>query len=537
MLSMVTVQSRLLAQPRRTNETLQQALHDKTLEVLHPSLAGWIAENHFHAADFKATIDACRDLIHRFPHSDWIDRAKALIGQSHLRLGDIDHALAAFEEAAAGDSIDAKNARLAHADLLERGGRRDEAAASYGHLLNRRPDDTDDSWRRRLEHVAERGIRRCHHESPPPSFKSPRDAAFRISKLLRERDFHGLKALASPTHFGWGISELSYDGFDWIAEDLERDLSCSTVLSDPMQLEGGGGSYSLVTTGWSGRVFFGRVAFQISEQPSGWQMTGVSFAGVPFMKKGGWPIGGGGGGPDYPYPDFSFKAPWPTGTCLRAGGLARYIESLTAPLIGLFIMIIDQFSDCGYGAYGLFYNEPPTHQGINQFAVDFTGYYRGFLWVTEIPVTPALAAHDGVVTFLDDRLPYGIKDKTGGNSIELDYLTPRELEIFLSTGTMPQGKITSGGAFRTRYLHLSPGHYVSRNMYVPQGMSMAYMDDSGNSGFPHLHFSIHARDYFVGTTPYYSIPLHNFDGQDLDAGSEGQCVCSSNDGPIMGPPP
>ena len=258
------------------------------------------------------------------------------------------------------------------------------------------------------------------------------------------------------------------------------------------------------------------------------------------MKKGGWPIGGNPiGGPlsEYPVPDFSFKAPWPRGTCLRAGGIIRYAESFVIPIYGSIITLIDQWGDCGFGAYGLYYGQPPTHLGGNRFAIDFTGYYRGVLYASDVPVTPAVAAHDGVVTFANDQTPYGLKSgPASGNSIHLDHLTSSELSVFLRSGSLPQGTAATGGAFRTRYLHLSPGFYVSYHMYLPQGTAMAIMDDTGNSSGPHLHFSLHYRDQTPDGAPYYSVPLQNFEGRSLTGDNDGDCICSSNDGPPpMGP--
>jgi hypothetical protein len=241
-------------------------------------------------------------------------------------------------------------------------------------------------------------------------------------------------------------------------------------------------------------------------------MKKVGDTGVGSFPTG--PVPGGG----YPQPTFSFKAPWPSGECLRAGGLYRYGESMT-PLLGWLIILQDLFSDCGYGAYGAYYGGPiSTHQGVNFFAVDFTGYWRPFLFASKIPATR-----------LDGSHPYA--DKSGPNFVELDHLWPDELEHYLATGQLPAGKIVSGGAFRTRYFHLGPGLYVSAEMFIPQGTALGMMDDTGKSAFPHLHFSLQFRDYIFGNTPYYSVPLRNFDGRNLDAANDGDCVCSSNAGP------
>ena len=93
LLSLATAQSRRAARPLDANTALKQGLEDESLAILHPALSGWIAENHFHAADFTAAIETSEKLIKDFPSSEWNERAKLLIAQSYLRLGDDDNAL------------------------------------------------------------------------------------------------------------------------------------------------------------------------------------------------------------------------------------------------------------------------------------------------------------------------------------------------------------------------------------------------------------------------------------------------------------
>src|SRR2546423_7556899 len=111
-----------------------------------------------------------------------------------------------------------------------------------------------------------------------------------------------LRRLASPTHFSWGGPELNPRDFESIADDLRNDLQCSEVLSDPTRLEGSGESASLVTTGWTGRIFIGRILFQISNEPNGWQWTGISLTGIGLLKKVEDVDGGPGSFPTGPVP-------------------------------------------------------------------------------------------------------------------------------------------------------------------------------------------------------------------------------------------
>ncbi len=415
--------------------------------------------------------------------------------------------------------------------------------ASLRELLTRKPAESVVAWIDRPEDAAERCLERCMHP-PAPCGKSPEDVAFQLARALRERDVEALRRLASPTHFGVGVSGFSYVGFDAIADGLKEALASSNVLADPLRLDISGGTISLVTTGWNDPVPIKRILFQIGEEPSGWRWTGVTPSGAGFMPKLGP-----GDPPPHPRPpppgtrQVALQAPWENGECLRAGGLDRWAESFI-PLVGWFIMFIDSESDCGYGAYGYYYGQG-DHVGPNYNAIDFTGYFRYSPYVSRIPIMPVLAAHDGVVQDVYGDTPYGLKTKN--NFVNLDHLWPEQVEFFLNApGSNPDEKLANGlptgpggqgGETRTRYLHLSPGLYVSKAMLIPQGTPLGIMDDTGYSAIPHLHFSVHLRDLIFDGVAYNSIPVM-FNGQRLDADSDGNCVCSANQGPPpMGPIP
>lgn len=535
-LSLATVQARRFGTATSANALLKEAATNPAVRRLHPALLLWTAENFTYAADFPGAIDACSRLRQRFGGTECGDDSFLVEAEAHRRLGDTDAALRTYETAARGSSESAQRAQLEHGMLLEQAGRLEDAVISLGALLKRRPAESLHSWFDRIEDAAERCIRRCRHPSPP-GCSSPRDVAFQLARALREGDFEALRQLASPAHFGIGVSELSYLGFDAIADGLKDVLARSCVLADPTRLDQTGGAVGLVTTGWSDPVVIKRILFQISEEPSGWRWTGVTPSGAGFMPKLG-----GGDPPPRPHPPpsgpppVSIKAPWPAGECLRAGGLNRWGESFI-PIFGWIIQLEDLTSDCGYGAYGYYYGQG-DHQNQDHYAIDYTAYFRLGAYITRIPSLPALAAHDGVVTDLYGNTPYGVK--TAANFVNLDHLTPQQVQFFLNApGSSPDEKLQNGlpsgpggpgGETRTRYFHLSPGLYVSKAMLIPQGTPLGYMDDTGHSAFPHLHFSIHQRDLILDGVPYYSIP-QSFDGQYLNDNSDANCVCSTNEGP------
>jgi hypothetical protein len=537
-LSSATVRARRAQMAPVVNAALQQATAESTLRRLWPAMMLWAAENLVHGAAFPAAIDACSQLRQRFGGTEWADDAFLVEAQAHLRLGDQSAALRSYEAAAHGDSDAARTARLEHGLLLERSGLPDGAAASFRELLTRGPAESKRSWFDRVEDIAERCLRRCtNRPTETPGCASAQEVAFQLARALREKDFEALQRLASATHFGVGVSEFSYLGFDAIADGLKDVLARSTILVDPTRLDTTGGTVGLVTSGWAEPVVINRLLFQISEEPSGWRWTGVSPSGVGFMPK----LGPGDGPPPPthhgpPLLQAPAKAPWEAGECLRAGGITRWAESFI-PFYGIFLQLSDLASDCGFGAYGYYYGQG-DHTNQNHYAIDFSGYVRFGPYWSKIPFLPAVAAHSGVVTATYGDTPYGIK--TRNNLVELDFLTPEQIQFFLAApGSTPDEKLHNGlpsgpggqgGETRTRYLHLSPGLYVSRAMFIPQGTALALMDDTGYSAMPHLHFSMHVRDYILNGVPYYSVPPI-FDGQLLDDSNDGTCICSTNEGP------
>lgn len=534
------------------NATLRAADDEVRLRVLSPTLQFWSAENLLLDAQFPAAAAACADLRERFPETVWAEESHLLEAQAHVRLGDVDAALGVYDLAAHGESVVAHRARFEHGALLERQNRRAEAEVSFRDLLRRRPSESLGSWFDRIEDAAERRIKRCIGQ-PSPGCPSPRDVAFRLARALREKDMAALRALSSPTHFAVGITESSYLGFDAIADGLRDALGRSAVVADPTRLDLSGGTVGLVTTGWSPANPIDRIVFQISEEPSGWSWTGVTPSGPGFMPKldpgdpPPFPRPHPGGPPGPPQPPFVLKAPWPSGQCFHAGGIGRYLESFI-PIWGWFIVLADMsgdcgYSDCGYGAYGLYYGQWPTHQGKDYYAVDFTAYTRFLHYASRVPYTEALAAHYGVVTDAYGDTPYGLHSGYPNNFVNLEYLTPSQVAAYLNAppGTdfserLPQGPSgVRGGEWRTRYLHLGQGLYVSKGMLLSAGVPLGLMDDTGNSSLPHLHFSLHSRDLVIDGTPYYSVPLLQFDQTSLGANNAGDCVCSSNSGPIWPP--
>lgn len=75
-------------------------------------------------------------------------------------------------------------------------------------------------------------------------------------------------------------------------------------------------------------------------------------------------------------------------------------------------------------------------------------------------------------------------------------------------------EVDHGNGYTTRYAHLSPnGYAVTVGQHVSQGEQIAYVDNTGNSDAPHLHFEVRDND-----TPVDPYPGAWVSGQPIPAG-------------------
>jgi hypothetical protein len=312
-------------------------------------------------------------------------------------------------------------------------------------------------------------------------------------------------------------------------ERLAQDLRGSEVRTDARTLSGGGLRRRLTTQGWAGEWFSGTVVLTLQRTRDGWEWTGIS----PLAPTEAWI--------DRLEPDeiatnqplsLPIKAPWPAGVRMRAGGLLPFIReqhdihvAAQIPLFGWSIAGTITFAlsarDCGFGPGVLYYNMGPTHLtsvASSAFAIDFVRYAQFVPYANITGATPALAIADGFVTTRDAGFVSG--DANNSNTVHIRHTT--------------RGVFTFKGGFRTvllttpfvsRYLHLAGPNLVpvSLGMFVRQGARLGPMDDTGNSAFNHLHFSIH--DDALGGASVRPNPM---DGQPLTDADDGRCILSSN---------
>jgi murein DD-endopeptidase MepM/ murein hydrolase activator NlpD len=424
--------------------------------------------------------------------------------------GDPALAIKVYEQLGAENPTDA-DALLQAGILAEKAGELDRAAELYSQAAQRPGPNCTDS----PAELARRALKRL--EVDPSRFAATsEDVAGYLIAALERRDFARLAAAASTTHFVVGLigGHTSFE-VDGVIDALQADLAKSRIRAHA-DLKGAGDKRYLFTKGWRGRWYRGQVAFIITRAPAGWQWTGIGIVSPNNLWIERWrPLKL---ETNQALP-FELLAPWPADQCFMAGGFVEFgftMSRVLASPFGWFIAFNESRSCCGFGPRGLYYNQPTTHDDDEAFAIDFTRYkqYAPFWFASE--GTPVLAARDGIVTDLEDKISSG--DNPGhGNFVHISHADP--------------ANPSDTTRFTSRYLHLAGPHQVnvSRMMPVMVGTRLGLMDDTGNSAINHLHFSIHDRQIphpqnglgaSVRPTP--------MSGFRLEDGDDGTCVRSNN---------
>lgn len=284
----------------------------------------------------------------------------------------------------------------------------------------------------------------------------PQSLAQHLARALRAKDARILAELASPTHFSLGIGcHRIFTEAEPLLGDIAAALKGSSPRFDPFALRVHGGKAYLRTEGWNGAKIRGGVTFLLSSSPHGWQFGGINLE-MPNLPEFELPTL-----PPIDLPDglldpVPLKAPWPSGDCFTAGGLAQYtfdqsaILSLFLPCAtgnpiaciagaasALILLEAHALQPCGFGPRGFFYDFN-THQGRDRFAIDFTRYKRGVPFRNISEGTPVLAAAPGIVTRIVDNISSG--DTVTANRVSLRHTL---------------GITTLASAFESEYLHLA----------------------------------------------------------------------------------
>jgi len=419
-------------------------------------------------------------------------------------------AIATYRELAGIDPKDA--APLLHAGLIAESMTNAAEAAELFAVASKYGGSgaTDDP-----AELARRALRRL--EVPASRFdRSAESVAERLSAALERRDVEQLRQLASTTHFAVGPAG-GHTGFavEGILEALLDELKGSRVRARSGMLGTGDKRY-LLSRGWRGRWFRGDLMFLITRAPAGWQWTGLAITSPNDLWLDRWR-------PAVPETNqplpFELLAPWPDGQCFMAGGLTAFAFMQATVLGALFFGPALAFgystNRCGFGFRGLYYNQWPTHEGDDAFAIDFTRYKRYVPYYPLSGGTPVLAARAGKVHVVRSGIPSG--DSSFSNTVQLTHPDPADP--------------SNPTRFRSSYLHLEGPNKitVSEGMEVPVGTRLGLMDDTGNSLINHLHFSIHDRNLPRPGAPFgASVRPTPMSGVRLEDRDDATCVCSNN---------
>lgn len=505
--------------PCDANEELEEEAGREPEAPTAPAYRLWAAENLAREARFDESLPAFDAAIERgeeaSPLVEGVDVVGIALhhkGQAAARAGQLDASARAFRELA--DRADDPEPALHEAGhVLEMSGRLEEAKELY-RAAGSGPMSTDRA-RRALDRLGDGSGR---------FFPGPTRLADRVRTAVLDRNPKAVRAILSTTHFSTGVAggHVHFDS-DSVVRRFCAELASGSPIEVERRLRGSGDKRYLVSKGWRGEWFRGRVLFALTRTGRGWQWTGLLISAVTDPWREHWS----GGEPRTNQPlTLEIRAPWPAGERFMAGGLddfaARSAAVAAAGLGGPAVAFGFSLEDCGYGTRGFYYNSPisSTHQDEDAFAIDFTRYRQGVPFDNESGGTPVLAVADGIVVSACAGTPSG--DGSASNTVEIRHDDPD----------------TGQPRYLSRYLHLA-GPFelsVSALMAVGTGTRLGLMNDTGNSALDHLHFSIHDQNTPFpgagatcgGVTRGTSVRPSPMDGQDLEDGDSGTCVRSSN---------
>lgn len=481
-------------------------------------LRTWHADNLMMEKRYDEAASIYRSVAYGYEDAEFVGTDLSTPALEHLaacheRLGEVDQALEALQQLADRHGDDGAWATYRLGALAEASGRRKDAAAAYEAAVER-TDELRLAGGFRAPDLASRAARRLR-EPDGRLAATPEDLVESLVGALRSGDDGALRELASPTHFTVGPAGgcRGFVDVDDVLDRLEADLSVARPGVDAVDVRGDGQKRYLHTADWRGDWLAGEVLFLITRAPGGWEWSGLvltrptaawSEEWRPETKRTNQPL------------PFSLAAPWPAGASFTAGGLRRFLREqaalaaiASAPFFGPVTAAIATMSrslnPCGFGTRGFYYNEGPTHQDEDAFAIDFTRYRTGVPYAQRSRGTEVLAVRPGVV-----RRAHGIHI-TGSS--------------FHDNHVYIQHEHNGAMRYESRYLHLAGPHdlRVSANEYVSTGTVLGRMNDTGNSALNHLHFSIHDID-----SDWDSVRPTPMARETLDDDDDGKCLRSHN---------
>lgn len=545
--------------PSSTHELLQQQVKTDPQGLLAPMLLHWMGDSLQFEGRFVEAIQVYQEIPTSYPKRSFGDMPWAAMALDqtaicHEFLGDTRAAQAALRNLAEryGDVISPAWLQYRIGRLAERDGRHDEAISEYQRAVEL-PDDPPQT-EVNINDLARRDAKRL---SRPQGWvrSRPENLAREFIGALKARDVPTLERLASPTHFALGTmgSERKFIDRKSVLTRLFADLERSDVQARPSYLRGAGGKRYIDTHGWQGDLFRDEVAFLLTETGDGFEWSGI---GVTRMRKRDDdnfpdpeeiprkpptppkdpppPPSQPGVTPD----DLRMKAPWAAGENFRAGGIipmsaqlagiatGLYATSLWYPILyGIALEALSLSSPCGLGPGGLYYGQPNTHVGRDNFAIDFSRFVRGIPFLLDAGGKSVLAVADGIVNVARSNFATGDPTLANANLVVIGHMTEQEILVSFLIELLTGERILP--KYSSEYLHLDgPGKIpVSVGMFVRQGARLGLVDDTGASMADHLHFSLHDRDLPFSADGVRPTPI---DGQTLNDADDGRCMFSTN---------
>jgi hypothetical protein len=513
-----TVRARSEPSCSSVNVTLEAAAEREPQSPTTPAYRLWTADNLARdsryadaVAAYDRAVEAAQSAVRLVDSLDPIVCALYHKAQAAALDGNASSAIVTYQELGRHAPDNAADALL-HAGLLaEGGGQLDRAAQFYRLIAGKAPAARTDN----PAELARRALLRLE-QTRTEYASDPYRLVDLLATSLERGDASQVKRLASSTHFAAGpVGGHTAFEVPALLDELCRDLLRSQVKARRRVL-GSGGKLYLPTSSWKGKWFLGDVMFILTKAPRGWQWTGLAVTCPndlwlerwrPPAKRTNQPL------------PFELFAPWPANQCFTAGGLNQYLGQQSAILAagllgGGALALYFARSNCGFGPRGYYYNQWPTHDEEDAFAIDFTRYRRYVPYDNESGGTPVLAVRAGIVKFVRAGTPSG---DSPSNTVEIEHADP--------------GNPANLSRFRSRYLHLE-GPFkilVSQMMPIFLGNRVGRMDDTGNSILDHLHFSIHDRNIPHPNVSYgASVRATPMSGVRLEDGDSGTCVCSTN---------
>jgi tetratricopeptide (TPR) repeat protein len=542
--------------PSSTNPLLREQVNAEPRSLLAPMLLQWMGDSLQLEGRFTEAIEAYQEIPAAYPDRNfggmpWAALALDQVAICHEFLGNTRAAEDVLRHLAEHHSNVISPAWLQYhiGRLAEQDERDEEAISAY-----RRTSELPDIPRQTQVNIKDLARRDAERLTQSREWirSRPELLAREVLSALTERDVQVLERLASPTHFSLGFagSERKFVDRRAVLTHLFADLERSTVRAKPSVLRGAGSKRYIDTQGWQGDLFKEEVIFILTEARDGFEWSGIGVTRIwkepPDIPDDPEEVPPDGDTPEDPSDrpnqpmvtpaDLKMKAPWAKGEHFRAGGIIPFTAQLAAIaaalagtgiffpyLYGLALVALSASSPCGLGPGGLYYGQPTTHQGRDNFAIDFSRFLQGVPFWLDARGKAVLAVADGIVTFR--RANFATGDPTLDNQVVIGHMT--EAEIFLAfliellTGKRVLPKYSS------EYLHLDGPFMipVSVGMFVRQGARLGVVDDTGLSVADHLHFSLHDRDLPFLTDSVRPTPM---DGQTLNDGDDGRCMFSTN---------